>query len=62
MSRSDCYSLASARPMVAGDERLGGLKVNEEPDLGGLQVQSLSDQTATVRVIVRGSDLNHERT
>ena len=48
----------------AGDERLGGLKVNEEPDLGGLQVQSLSDQTATVRVIVRGrrSDLHHERT
>jgi hypothetical protein len=30
----------------AGDERLGGLKVNEEPDLGGLQ--KLSDQTATV--------------
>lgn len=46
----------------AGDERLGGLKVDEEPDLGGLQVQSLSDQTATVRVIVRRSDLNHERT
>jgi hypothetical protein len=42
--------------MSVGDvetERLGGLQVNEELDLGGRQVQSLSDQTATVRVIVR---------